>query len=283
MAGTWAHVKRRWTPLFGRLLLTGVVAGLLVVAHLSRHQAVSGWPRASPLDQTPTRTAELLAALYQYLETPEPCCRRLQRFGGAANGDGDKLVCMDAALRPPPGRCLVYSVGVANDWSFDRAMVEHGCEVHSFDPTVGRPDGPTEFGGHFHAVGLTGDNSSAQQPMRMATLAQLRAQLGHQRRDIDYLKVDIEGNEWSWLDGEELEVFKHVRQLGMEVHFLDLEHSPSSYEPVLWYFETFQFLREQGFCLVSATENVVVPKRLSLPGMTEKKALLFEMVWVKSK
>ena len=31
-------------------------------------------------------------------------------------------------------KCLVYSFGVGEDFTFDDAMAKRGCEVHSFDP-----------------------------------------------------------------------------------------------------------------------------------------------------
>ena len=33
-------------------------------------------------------------------------------------------------------QCLVYSYGLADDWSFDEIMAKMGCKVHSYDPTV---------------------------------------------------------------------------------------------------------------------------------------------------
>ena len=37
-------------------------------------------------------------------------------------------------VKPP---CLVYSFGINWDFSFDDAMGKLGCEVHSFDPSMG--------------------------------------------------------------------------------------------------------------------------------------------------
>ena len=53
--------------------------------------------------------------------------------------------------------CLVYSVGIANEYQFDIDMGKLGCEVHTFDPTVDLPEklGPNVF---FHKIGLYGGN-----------------------------------------------------------------------------------------------------------------------------
>ncbi|CAG5129790.1 unnamed protein product, partial [Candidula unifasciata] len=46
---------------------------------------------------------------------------------------GNYYICFDKPLGPKPP-CLVYSFGIDNDFSFDDAMAEAGCEVFSFDP-----------------------------------------------------------------------------------------------------------------------------------------------------
>lgn len=56
----------------------------------------------------------------------------------------------------------------------------------------------------------------------MTTLASIRKYLLHSYRPIDYLKIDIEGDEWTILeqmlqDGHSL---RTVKQIGMEVHLL---------------------------------------------------------------
>ena len=113
--------------------------------------------------------------------------------------------------------CLVYSFGIRDDWSVDSAMRDAGCEVHSFDPTIGRPRhcrwgsdtlprGCQPKGIHFHPVGLGAvdgeklqvDEDSAQHggAGELKTLATIRRELGHSEREITVLKFDIEGSEW---------------------------------------------------------------------------------------
>ena len=36
-------------------------------------------------------------------------------------------------LQPP---CTVFSIGVGDEWNFEQLVLEQGCEVHSFDPTI---------------------------------------------------------------------------------------------------------------------------------------------------
>ena len=92
----------------------------------------------------------------------------LQHFG--LNGDGGKSVCVNAdgsgfwgAEKSSP--CLVYSFGINYEWSFDSAMRDRGCEVHSFDPTGGRMlalhGNHTHAGVTFHPWGLSSALPSA--------------------------------------------------------------------------------------------------------------------------
>ncbi len=44
---------------------------------------------------------------------------------------------MDHLLRDlEAGNCLVYSFGIADDWSFEDTMAALGCTVRAFDPTI---------------------------------------------------------------------------------------------------------------------------------------------------
>ena len=56
------------------------------------------------------------------------------RLGSA---DGLKYVCMDR-LRTAinADKCLVYSFGLADDWSFEESMMELGCKVAIVDKRI---------------------------------------------------------------------------------------------------------------------------------------------------
>lgn len=64
-------------------------------------------------------------------------CRLTNDFGGVMtlfSIDGQKAVCLDTEVRPIKNKCLVYSFGVNNEWSFEDTMDEYGCDVFAFDP-----------------------------------------------------------------------------------------------------------------------------------------------------
>ena len=49
--------------------------------------------------------------------------------------DGEKKVCLDD-IRKSESPCIVYSFGLAYDWSFEKSMVKMGCRVFGYDPTI---------------------------------------------------------------------------------------------------------------------------------------------------
>ena len=57
-------------------------------------------------------------------------------FGGhrwipfAASTDGLKYICMDRLYKAIKAQeCLVYTFGLADNWSFEEAMMARGCRV----------------------------------------------------------------------------------------------------------------------------------------------------------
>ena len=94
--------------------------------------------------------------------------------------DGDKFVCMDNLIKGKP--CLIYSFGIANDWTFEDFMDYRGCEIHAHDPTV---DFPAERGNNikFNKVGLGVGMGSLDNYFKMN---------GHSSTEIEVLKVCIE-------------------------------------------------------------------------------------------
>ena len=54
--------------------------------------------------------------------------KRLHSHG--ARSEGDKLLCLDNLFHDIiDGNCLVYSFGIAEDWTFELSMADMGCKV----------------------------------------------------------------------------------------------------------------------------------------------------------
>ncbi|XP_043214934.1 methyltransferase-like protein 24 [Amphibalanus amphitrite] len=233
------------------------------------------------LPPAPDDDTAMTVALFRYIENPEACCRKLTMFGGTLAGgkkiDGDKFVCLDAEHAPPPGACLVYSVGISNEWSFDRQMTSYGCELHCFDPSMKSYNrNVTEFGARFYKIGLSGRTEVRPNGWHMMTLTDIRQKLGHSERDIHYLKVDIEGSEWSWLENDP-QSLRGVHQLGMEVH---MTLKPASLRR---HYAVFRAIQQEGFALVHVNANRVYGRQSKLPGVQDKVSSLYELVWVRVK
>lgn len=150
------------------------------------------------------------------------------------SGDGGKWVC-DVSLIPSPSRgsepCLVYSFGSHGHYEFEMGIYERiGCEIHTFDPFTLGVAPPIESI-HTHPWGLAMSDyetpplpwwNNEQKVMR--SLESIVNSLGHKHKEIDILKVDIDGVEfgifdnpkfWAVMRSNEI-VFK---QLLIEIHF----------------------------------------------------------------
>jgi len=151
---------------------------------------------------------------------------------------GEHGLCNTAELKQAfnDGTCLVYGVGIADNWEFEKAMARHGCEVHAFDPTIAKPptEEPSLTNLHFHRWGLSGvterngthqvrgtldGSKTTVQPM--FTLADMMKELGHTGRKLTVFKVDCEGCEWNSLSVIPTELWSRIGQLSLELHFSD--------------------------------------------------------------
>lgn len=167
-------------------------------------------------------------------------CRDFHRVGDA--GDGGWWTCdFDDA-------CVVYSFGIRDNYSFDKTLTKRGCKVHGFDPSkaglaskkayesipatyhsfgIGGEDRkyrPGEVPFEWPGIGYLRDTNSDE--WQLFTLPTIMKTLGHS--NIDILKIDVEGSEWSSLPGI-LET--DWSQLLIELHFppneFELTKTPS--------------------------------------------------------
>lgn len=144
-------------------------------------------------------------------------------YNGFSGIDGQKAMCLDSGIGPDPKGCVVYSFGVRDDWSFDEFMGKYGCQVFSFDPSIGSPDHDHSSSVHFYNLGL-GDKDGSKNGWKIKTLSSIYEMLknkGHHSGDaiIDYLKIDIEFDEWIALpDILASGMIHRIRQMGIEIH-----------------------------------------------------------------
>ena len=119
--------------------------------------------------------------------------------------DGGKWVCGVDTLLQRPG-CVIYSFGSNGDTSFEEALLNTTkCSVWTFDPTLDASKLAkvnAVAGLNFTSVGLAdldGEMAIAGNVLPVRTLHTLMRERGHTW--VDLLKMDIEGWEWTVLDG----------------------------------------------------------------------------------
>ncbi|XP_068241183.1 uncharacterized protein [Palaemon carinicauda] len=232
----------------------------------------------------------LATLLNQYLTQPTTSCKRLARIGGRSclgAYDGTKLVCMDNDVRPRPTNCLVYSFGVGNDFSFDSCMQDYGCEVHSFDHDNDHEiydyrQGPHAFfhkarigykDGYFETCQQSQYGLHCEKSLRYYTIAKIRGILGHETRNVDYFKMDIEGSEWFVLGNimHNSTLFQQTKQIALEIHLDGLNRQAlqqGKHEMLRSYLSIFSDLEELGFSVAAYEENELQPHYSKVDGTT---------------
>ncbi|XP_067666726.1 uncharacterized protein [Haliotis asinina] len=184
---------------------------------------------------------------WDWEKPPEYTCGKMEMRGSWR-------ICNDNnfEVKPP---CLVYSFGIWKDWSFDDAMGALGCEVHSFDPSLGLKPFDRSENVHFHDLALSYKDSDTYVPpkdryvktkttWKIRRLKTIMEMLGHTNRHLDVLKIDIETSEWPAVkDIAESGLFAKVRQFSVEWHLFPTHPNRSEY---INCYTSVMAMKEQG-------------------------------------
>uniref|UniRef100_K1PN51 Methyltransferase domain-containing protein n=1 Tax=Magallana gigas TaxID=29159 RepID=K1PN51_MAGGI len=145
---------------------------------------------------------------------------------------------------------------IGNDFSFDDAMAKLGCEVHSFDPSMNMPEHVRNTSVVFHPIGLSTSVIKDFNPRHdiyviqdqswtMMDLLSIMEMLGHKNRVLDYLKIDVEGHEWSVIDYLlKNGITSRIRHFSLEYHIFPDWPDKARYPDLL---RTYKRLKEAGF------------------------------------
>jgi hypothetical protein len=165
----------------------------------------------------------------RFLHAVDPSrCADTHVIKGENENEPDVHVCMDFLKRNEP--CVVYSIGIANNWLFDDLMLSKGCHVFSFDPTMSgdhkrhperhtfEPIGIGAATGLETRGGASTANYGGRARYKVETLAVMMARHGHDA--VTVLRMDVEGAEWDvlaeWLESGAL--LGIADQLLLEIH-----------------------------------------------------------------
>ncbi|CAF4547309.1 unnamed protein product, partial [Didymodactylos carnosus] len=105
-------------------------------------------------------------------------------------GDGGKWVCDPYRLQNKTS-CLVYSAGSNGEFSFEQDLKSllPNCEIYTFDRGI--YNCPINICTYRQALIGNGIDNGTK------TIEMLMRELNHQERELDILKMDIEGSEYS--------------------------------------------------------------------------------------
>lgn len=200
--------------------------------------------------------------------------------GGVSAPDGHKAVCLDLGVAPVYKNCLVYSFGINNQWAFDDAMSEFGCQVHSFDPSMGVQDHDRGERIHFHNLGLSGKDGPEHRnggEWSMKTLTSVYNSLlpVHGSVPIDVLKMDIEFAEWQAIPPmiEAGFLQAHVKQMAVEIHF----NKDDPVDTFRMYYRVLKMLEESGFVRFSSRPNPWLKR--DIPSLGRSDYIGLELAW----
>lgn len=166
-----------------------------------------------------------------FLWKNDTACNLKHDFGGMMfkdppGLDGQKSVCLNPVeIAPKAGKCIVYSFGINGDWSFDETFEKYGCKVYAFDPSMKEGDHNHTEGVYFYRMGVGRRDETTDNGWKLRTLSSIYKMLEDKHKDnpyIDYLKMDIEYDEWGVLyEMSKSGMLSKVRQLGVEIHLLN--------------------------------------------------------------
>lgn len=117
---------------------------------------------------------------------------------------------------------ICYSIGISDDVSFDKDMVNNGYEIYQYDHTIKRlPETNEHF--HWKKIGLTGNKGEAD---NLETLSQMINSNGHTDESGMFLKMDVEQCEWDVFNTIDSDTLSKFDQIAIELHVLNHINRP---------------------------------------------------------
>eukprot|EP00571_Detonula_confervacea_P004041 CAMPEP_0172328094 /NCGR_PEP_ID=MMETSP1058-20130122/60170_1 /TAXON_ID=83371 /ORGANISM="Detonula confervacea, Strain CCMP 353" /LENGTH=702 /DNA_ID=CAMNT_0013045191 /DNA_START=157 /DNA_END=2265 /DNA_ORIENTATION=- len=179
----------------------------------------------SALSPASTDSPHNYERIHQLLHSAAPSqCTNTHVLKGEKAKEPDVHICLDAI---PTTGCVVYSIGIANNWIFDDFMVARGCHVFSFDPSMTGAKKHKRHVNHlFEPIGIgTNDGShkgdstlyGKKTNYEVETLGHIMERHGHTH--LTMVRMDVESAEWDVLEQWVSKGWmKRMDQLLLEIH-----------------------------------------------------------------
>ncbi|KAK8399367.1 hypothetical protein O3P69_003467 [Scylla paramamosain] len=221
---------------------------------------------------------------YNLIDRHQLHCEKPVMVGGQLLPDrtyfsGEKWMCMDDRFRVEPGRCVVLSFGIGEDFSFDDDLDKRfQCNVHAFDPTIRKPTHRRSPNVMFYDIGIASYDRLHTKP-KMARYMTILKLLQLENTTIDYLKLDVEGFENHFFRDvirHAPNLLKNVKQIGVEVH---VDRDASIMRQKMWAY--FGYLKCYGFKVMFSEINPVTKLRFSL--RNHERSCCYEVVWARER
>ncbi|CAF1437917.1 unnamed protein product [Didymodactylos carnosus] len=167
-------------------------------------------------------------------------CSFERRFG--AIGDGGKWIC-DSYRFDTKSTCLIYSFGSNNDFTFEIDLKDSlpNCDIHTFD--LNKYECPDQIC-TFHQLKLGNGIDK-----HTKTLGMIMDELDHAKYELDILKIDIEGGEYSVFPSMFNDKI-YPRQIQVEIHHKNVKATH----------ELFDLFAENGYVIFHKEPNLLNTK-----------------------
>lgn len=191
--------------------------------------------------------ADAETGFYNYIQSLQIKCPEKTRIGRNEDGGWDACIAGPFGISQP---CLVYSIGMGGEWSFDHMITDkYKCLDMAYDPTLGKGDHKPKDLLWFYNTGLGIANTVNSRNWKLRTFGSLLEENGHSNRTIDILKIDIEYSEWESLEAIFTEQsLRNVRQLMVEFHTMEVhEGRTSTSRNFAYYYQILRGIDRLGF------------------------------------
>ena len=250
-------------------------------------------------DVTKMSPTDIVKSISEIYRTLTHKCSKTAILGGmyvCSNGrrsdafDGYKTVCFDEKVRPVPRTCTILSFGIFNDFTFDNAAAKYGCKIFSFDFSITYMKN-SYYGRNSHFLNMAlSDINDQNVVLNLAPYRTKQTPNGHltsrltlysildvldlRVSKIDYLKIDVDHNEWSIFSQifrNDSNILNNVQQIIVETHLERIRYLSQDYSHISEMYDAYQLYRQLnafGFKLANWIPNLYTDSTFTFNDIT---------------